>query len=219
MHPYRRHGRSEARVLYWFRTPPYLKVGRAPLDDEAKRLLEESHPEVAFDWNKILREPPQQLPETEAVRRRERRESRDARRKRKRTVEDRVDSISTETAQLPESPADDEQEAAAGEDVDLRMPEDEQVTTSRIGSATSELLGVEGAARLHNRYVVLMQRISRLHDEEKREELRRQAEGLNPDAWETVEVARAALETYEARYEALRAQVGGGRRHRRRRRT
>jgi hypothetical protein len=62
-----------------------------------------------------------------------------------------------------------------------------------------------------------MQRIERHPDEPKREELRREAGPLNPNGWETVEAARLTMETFEARYEALRAQVGGGR-HRRRRR-
>jgi hypothetical protein len=51
----RRRGRSRSRVLYWFRTPPGVKVGRAALDPEAIRLIEERNPDVVFDWPRILK--------------------------------------------------------------------------------------------------------------------------------------------------------------------
>jgi hypothetical protein len=54
MHTYRRGGESRPRILYWFRTPPHVKVGRAPLDEEAIRTVEANHPDLAFDWPKIL---------------------------------------------------------------------------------------------------------------------------------------------------------------------
>ena len=40
----RRRGRSRTRVLYWFRTPPGVKVGRAALDEDAIRLIEAAQP-------------------------------------------------------------------------------------------------------------------------------------------------------------------------------
>jgi hypothetical protein len=43
--------------LYWFRTPPGVRVGRAPIDDEAIRLLEQHNPDVQFDWPRLLKEP------------------------------------------------------------------------------------------------------------------------------------------------------------------
>ena len=46
--------RDRPRLLYWFRTPPHLKVGRTPFDEEAIRLLEDAHPEVEFDWSRLL---------------------------------------------------------------------------------------------------------------------------------------------------------------------
>ena len=52
---YRDKGRPS--VLYWFRTPPNVKVGRAPFDDSAARALEAQHPDIAFDW-KALRNTP-----------------------------------------------------------------------------------------------------------------------------------------------------------------
>jgi hypothetical protein len=40
--------------LYWFRTPPGVRVGRAALDEEAIRLIEEHHPQIRFNWPQIL---------------------------------------------------------------------------------------------------------------------------------------------------------------------
>ena len=75
--------RKGQRLLYWFRTPPGVRVGRAPIDQEAIRLLEQHNPDVQFDWTRILKDPP---PDPQARRERERdprerdrRERRDAR--------------------------------------------------------------------------------------------------------------------------------------------
>jgi hypothetical protein len=40
-------------VLYCFRTPPGVKVGRLPFDEEARRALEARYPELTFDWKRI----------------------------------------------------------------------------------------------------------------------------------------------------------------------
>jgi hypothetical protein len=52
----RRKGKGRSRILYWFRTPPGVRVGRAALDEEAIRLIEEYNPELDFDWTRILKE-------------------------------------------------------------------------------------------------------------------------------------------------------------------
>jgi len=52
-----RKGKSRPRVLYWYRTPPNVRVGRVPFDDEVRRALEARYPNVAFDWTKIVEAP------------------------------------------------------------------------------------------------------------------------------------------------------------------
>jgi hypothetical protein len=47
-----RGGRS--RVLFWFRTPPGVKVGRSPFDAATQRCLEQQNPGVRFDWPQIV---------------------------------------------------------------------------------------------------------------------------------------------------------------------
>lgn len=53
LHNVHRRGRPQPSVLYWFRSPPGLRVGRGPLDEEARRLLEATHPAVVFDWHRL----------------------------------------------------------------------------------------------------------------------------------------------------------------------
>ena len=45
-------GRS--RVIYWFRTPPGVKVGRSPFDAATQRSLEQQYPDVTFNWPQIV---------------------------------------------------------------------------------------------------------------------------------------------------------------------
>lgn len=58
MHGYRS-GQSSgrARVLYLFRSPPNVQIGRKSLDAEVREALEHTHPDISFDWVGLLREP------------------------------------------------------------------------------------------------------------------------------------------------------------------
>src|SRR5262245_38163749 len=68
--PSQKRGRSTTRVLYWFRTPPNVKVGREPFDEHVRRELETQNPDVVFDWRRILETP---IPSADAEKWRERR--------------------------------------------------------------------------------------------------------------------------------------------------
>jgi hypothetical protein len=46
---------GQTRVLYLFRTPGYVKLGRRPLDEEAREALTHTHPDLTFDWNSLGR--------------------------------------------------------------------------------------------------------------------------------------------------------------------
>src|SRR5262245_10837044 len=65
-----RRGKLRSRLLYWYRTPPNIKVGREPFDDAVRRALETQNPGVQFDWRKIVETP---IPSAETERWRERR--------------------------------------------------------------------------------------------------------------------------------------------------
>src|SRR5579872_1935684 len=68
--PTTRRGKSRTRVLYWFRSPPDIRVGRRPFDESVQRALEARYPDVQFDWKTILETP---IPSAETEKWRERR--------------------------------------------------------------------------------------------------------------------------------------------------
>ncbi len=73
--------------------------------------------------------------------------------------------------------------------------------------------GAEGVLRLRARHAEILARISeRVEDAVRRDELKSQAERLNPDTWVTDDEVRAGIDEYEAVLGALRAIVGQGRR-------
>lgn len=65
MHGYRTgQGAARARVLYLFRSPPNVQIGRKSMDAEVREALEHTHPDLTFDWDGLLREPmPPQRPD------------------------------------------------------------------------------------------------------------------------------------------------------------
>lgn len=72
--------RTRTRLLYCFRTPPGVRVGRTPFDEETRRAVEAQNPGVRFDWTRILATPiPPPAPDVEQWRLR-RRSDRAARR-------------------------------------------------------------------------------------------------------------------------------------------
>jgi hypothetical protein len=55
--PIGRQGRSRPRILYWFRTPPNVRVGRHLFEDDTRRALETRFPDMTFEWDKLLATP------------------------------------------------------------------------------------------------------------------------------------------------------------------
>ena len=54
MHWFRENNRQLSRILYVFRTPGGVRVGRLALEPEVMRQLEARHPEIDFDWTAVL---------------------------------------------------------------------------------------------------------------------------------------------------------------------
>jgi hypothetical protein len=214
MHAFRERGRSSPRILYWFRTPPHVRVGRAALDENAIRLIEETHPDVVFDWTRILKSAPTPEPP----------DSRDRRQRRRpkpagitspvdaghRSVTDaeRVETVAPPEEPAPELEAETPEGAWDGEVTDQAPPPAAHRVEERVGRT--------GFDRLRARYAELLARITeRVTDPVRLEELRGQAERLNPDTWVTDEEAKRGIEGFDAAYEALRARLGRRRRRRR----
>jgi hypothetical protein len=184
----RRKGKGRTRILYWFRTPPGVRVGRGPLDEEAIRLLEANNPDVEFDWTRILKG--QTTPEPAEARPAGRERPRDRERDRDRDRERRP------AARPPVAPPP-QAEAPVVE------PAPEEPT-----SAAHARLGSEGLARLRARYSEMLTRIGeRVADPDRQAELKSLAERLNPDGWVTDSDVGTALESYESTFAALRGEL------------
>ena len=55
--PIRRGKPGRSRVLYWYRTPPGVRIGRKPFDPDVQKLIEQQNPGLTFDWNAIVNTP------------------------------------------------------------------------------------------------------------------------------------------------------------------
>ena len=219
-----------------------MRVGRSALDEEAIRLIEEHNPEVEFDWTRILKggvevkaapppgrerferggrrrpdaPPPPPMPAPQAV-------------------PPPVASIETaeeaevfpeiESAPLETIAVASAFEPAVIEAIEQVLMVREQLDEAPAAEAREDApptaahakLGAEGVLRLRARYAEVRARISeRVPEPARQDELKAQADRLNPDTWVTAAEVSAGLEEYETVFEALRTAVGGqgrGRRH------
>jgi hypothetical protein len=211
-----------SRVLYWFRTPPGVKVGRTALDEEVLRQIERANPAIEFDWPRILKG--QGAPGDAAPRDSGRDEWR------------RQPRPSPPRRHQPDPPAAASQSVAPAPAIvrndvapESLPPVAEPAGASMLvqpelgGSAAAPeplspahaKLGAEAVQRLRGRYNEIVARIpERVPDATRQEELNALAARLNPDAWLNDEHVGRALEEYEIVLASLREVVGGGRQRR-----
>jgi hypothetical protein len=205
----RRRGKPRSRILYWFRTPPGVKVGRSALDEEAIRLIEEHNPEVEFDWTRILSDKEEPAP-SPSIQYRERRA-------RERPPREPAATPPSRPAPpvIAAPPALPRLESEVHEDAEERV--EEIVAAQTPPSTVAEAkLGAEGLSRLRARYAAVLARISEaISDPARRDELKAAAERLNPDTWVTEGEVAAGIESYEAVFESIRTAVGRRRKRRR----
>lgn len=235
MHAFRRRG-QRATILYWFRSPPNVKVGRAALDEDAIRALEETHPDLIFDWPQILQTPvrsdrPFEEPRPARVESSRRPVPAPTPRPIPRSVhlasaiEEIVDeappraetpapAVSDQTMIAPSSASDPELLTASNSASDPKFAVGHEVSVSH----PSGILNSEHLSVLRARYAELSARLSeRITDPVRLESLREQAAKLDPDAWVTAQEVRHHLEDYELVYQALRTALGQGSQRRSRR--
>ena len=114
MHASNRRGKlGRPRILYWYRTPPGVKVGREPFDEEVRRTLEAQNPGVLFDWKAIVATP---MPPADAEPWRERRRAERAA-KQVRLAEE-AESVDAPESEHGEGDADRGDLSASGEQAD-----------------------------------------------------------------------------------------------------
>jgi hypothetical protein len=214
-----------------------VKVGRAALDEDAIRQIEELNPSIEFDWTRILKgggAPPTEPRAPVEIRRHRGSEQRHEHHGRE------PQGPRTHIRVAPSAPVERESPAQR-ESLPEREPSDEsigpgEVTATRDDSApllreeftplppmdepitpAHGKLGSEGVQRLRARYAEICARISeRIADPSKKEEFAATAERLNPDTWVTADEVAAGLEQYETVLASLREVVGRNRRRRKR---
>ena len=225
-------GKTRPRMLYWFRTPPNVKVGRLPLDADAIRAVEDNNPDVTFDWNKMLKVRASARVGTDthpdrAARKRPRRspgspakgppptEVAETDRKPTTAVED-APHVAPPVIQGDEPPVDPqllEAKAHLGDAEETGDGLEAPVNADRADGEEQHpvvtLMGHDTLARLRARYAEIQARISeKLTKPADLEAMRTRAEALNPDRWKTVETAMSGIERFEADVEAIKAQIG-----------
>jgi hypothetical protein len=166
MHWFREGSRQRSKILYAFRTPPGVKVGRDAIDPAVIREIEAQHPDIEFDW-RALREN-QQIIDTSTEPRRPLRRA-------------RKDEKEKPAAERP-PPAQARLEAAPP----AAAPASETPVLPRLVIPPA----IEGSTReeqfvfLLNCYLNLRERVPhRTQDPIRREALRALVERLNPEAW------------------------------------
>jgi hypothetical protein len=103
LHAFPRRGKaSKPRLLYVFRTPPGIKLGREPFDETIRREVEAQHPDIRFDWVKLSKIP---APPTDVEYWRERRRAEKAAKQAQREAE-REDSLAEPEAEEQAPPPD-----------------------------------------------------------------------------------------------------------------
>lgn len=227
-HTYLLHGLrtgSRPRLLYWFRTPPNVSIGRLPLDEDAIRAIEDANADLTFDWARMLRVKPQPVSARAggtAGRRRSRGGSR-----RETPAETAPPDVVDEPREAPL--AGEKAAAAVGHDVGLEAweppatsatteeaavgaDEPREAATGR-GHPVAALVGDDGLARLRAQYAELRARVAESRAEPPvREQVAARVEALNPDGWRAGEEAVLGIERFEAAAAAIKADLGRRRR-------
>jgi hypothetical protein len=224
VHAVRRQGRTRYRILYWFRTPPGVKVGRPALDEAAIRWIEEHNPDIEFNWQKILETQPPATPSAEdhLRDRRDRRERRGPKAEPFAPTAEMPPATDLEAREgsdleAPESQETPEVQEFAEAIEQLTHPDSEEKVEPPI-APVDEAVGREQLVRLRARYAELHARIlERGGDPERIAALVAQAEPLNPDSWVTAADVKEGLERFESGIRDLRAALGLRRRRRSRR--
>ena len=189
MHWFRDGSRQRSRVLYVFRTPANVRVGRLPLDRDVLRQLEVRYPDIAFDWESV-RENQQVIEPMPDIRRR-------------RPKRDEQDSAPAPAAEAP-----------APEPV-APVPAVPQIPSAIEGSTPDEQI----AFLLRWYPVIRDRIAVRMTDPARREALAALAERLNPAAWTDADHITAGLPQAAEALERLSRVLTRRRRRTRRRST
>ncbi|MGH2500806.1 MAG: hypothetical protein ACRDF0_12065 [Candidatus Limnocylindria bacterium] len=165
MHWYREGNRQRSRILYVFRTPGGVRVGRDGFEPEILRQIESSNPDVTFDWQAVMSNRQVIEPTLEARRRRLRR-----------------DDAPAGSEADPQDPQD--SSGAAGASRKPPEPQKPDPPRPAIPASIEGATPDEQVAFLAHWYPIVRERIlRRTSDPSRQEALFALAERLNPAAW------------------------------------
>jgi hypothetical protein len=147
--PVRRGKQGRTRVLYWYRTPPGVRIGRKPFDEEVQRTLEQQNPGLTFDWEAIVATP-MPPPDMTEFWREKRRAEKAARLERRAQENGESDAppAGPESAQEPAEPESSEAvslEASPEPQGSQPIGENEEPSAEEAGTADAERQEVAGA--------------------------------------------------------------------------
>jgi len=184
MHWYKEGHKQRSRILYVFRSPGGVRVGRAPLEPEILRTIEAQYPDIAFDWKAVVDH--QQVVEPAPEMRRPR--------KRKRTEEElAADAIRADAIRADAIRADTVKNVAAV--LGVGQPRPEAPPRPPMPSALEGATPDEQIAFLGQWYPIVRERIpQRTADPARREALLALAERLNPATWTDADQITAGLQ-------------------------
>jgi hypothetical protein len=186
MHLYREGHRQRSRILYVFRSPGGVRVGRTALEPEILREIEARYPDISFDW-KDVREHQQHIEMSPEPRRR------------KPPRQDEAEPAPTEAAAPPPSPpAPTPSPAAVPSAIEGATPDDQIAFLSRWYAVIRE--------RIPNR----------TSDPVRQEALMALTERLNPAAWTDADQIAVGLQQAAEALERLSRVFARRRRARRR---
>jgi hypothetical protein len=192
MHLYRDGQRQRSKILYVFRTPGGVRVGRDPLEPEVLRQIEAQYPDIAFNWA-MVRES-QQLIETSA----------EPRRRRPRREEDAPAAGTPPSVEPVAAPA---------------APPTAAPARIAIPSVIEGATPIERMAFLSQWHPIIRERIpQRTSDPARQEALNALADRLNPANWTDADEITAGLQQAAEALERL-SHVFAKRRRRGRRRS
>lgn len=188
MHWFRDGSRQRSKILYVFRTPPGVKVGRDPIDSAIIREIEAQHPDIEFDW-RALREN-QQVLDTSPEPRRPRSPRASARPEQSEGRRSRKDEGDRPAAERAADRTTTEPGPERGAPPAEAPPQPRLIIPSAIEGATRE----DQLVFLLNWYLNLRERVPhRTHDPIRREALRALVERLNPEVWVGEQAIAAGL--------------------------
>jgi len=198
------------RILYWYRTAPGVGLGRAALDEDAIRTIEDQHPDIEFDWPAILALSQVMTPEDEAPtpmpQRMEKKRTAFAREnKRELRQDDRTEESPVAVEPSVQSETTGERESVERLEP-APVPAVEPVETRN--RLLEELAGREIGSRLRGRHAEIIARIEKLDaDGAEKEALFKRAEALDPELWMTPEAVLEGVRNADVIFEKLKADL------------